>query len=95
MEREREIGLRELKARLSAVVAGVRRGRSVVVTVHGRRVARVVPVPDAERPLEERLVELESAGLIGPAAPAGSLPPPLRAGPAGLAQRLLAEDRAS
>lgn len=90
---ESEYGLRALKARLSEVVAGVRRGRSVVVTVRGRRVARLVPVPEAERSPEERLADLELAGLIGPAAPSVRLPPPLRVVPAGLARRMLAEDR--
>jgi prevent-host-death family protein len=93
MEREIGVGLREAKARLSEVVARVRRGRTVLLTLRGRGVARIVPVREGERPLAERLAELEQAGLIGPAPRPGRLLRPLRLGPPGIAQRFLAEDR--
>ncbi|MFI2761351.1 type II toxin-antitoxin system prevent-host-death family antitoxin [Streptomyces echinatus] len=44
-----EIGIRELRASLSDVLNDVSvRGRITYVTSHGRRVAALVPVPDAE-----------------------------------------------
>ncbi|MFM9649853.1 MULTISPECIES: type II toxin-antitoxin system prevent-host-death family antitoxin [Streptomyces] len=44
-----EIGIRELRASLSDVLNDVSvRGRITYVTSHGRRVAAIVPVLDAE-----------------------------------------------
>ncbi|WP_138964244.1 type II toxin-antitoxin system prevent-host-death family antitoxin [Streptomyces sp. YIM 121038] len=44
-----EIGVRELRATLSEVLNDTAvRGRITYVTSHGRRVAAIVPVPDAE-----------------------------------------------
>ena len=44
-----EIGIRELRMRLGDVMNDTAvRGRIVYVTSHGRRVAAIVPVPDAE-----------------------------------------------
>jgi prevent-host-death family protein len=51
-------GVRELRDHLSRYLAEVRRGREVVVTDHGRPVARLVP-PDAA---QDRLAELIAAG---------------------------------
>jgi prevent-host-death family protein len=93
MEREIEIGVRELKAKLSEVVASVRRGRTVRIALRGRGVARIVPLPDGERSLDERLAELEQTGLVGPAPRSAPLRRPLRIRPRGLAQRFLSEDR--
>jgi len=42
-----KVGVRELKARLSAYLAAVEQGKEVIVTDRGRPVARIVPV-DAE-----------------------------------------------
>lgn len=96
MTDETAVGLREAKARLSEVIARVRRGRTILLTLRGRGVARLVPVRDHERPFAERLADLEEAGLIE-AEPTGAtprgLPPPLPVVPGGLAQRYLAEDR--
>ncbi|MBI5499920.1 MAG: type II toxin-antitoxin system prevent-host-death family antitoxin [Deltaproteobacteria bacterium] len=95
MERETVIGLREAKARLSEVVDGVRRGRTVLLTLRGRGVARIVPVRTGERPMAELLDELEQAGLIGPAPRPGRLLRPLRIARGDLALRYLTEDRDS
>ena len=95
MENETAIGLREAKAKLSEVVDSVRRGRTVLLTLHGRGVARIVPVRTDERPVAELLAELERAGLIGPAPRPGRLLRPLRIARRGLAQRYLSEDRDS
>ncbi len=59
--RERSIGIRELKSKLSECVRQVKAGATIVVTEHGRRVARIVP----ERlSLEERLETLKDAGAV-------------------------------
>ena len=58
---ERCIGIRELKAKLSACVRDVKRGRTIVVTEHGRRVARIMPEMQS---LRERLETLKDAGVI-------------------------------
>ena len=94
MEKESTIGLREAKARLSEVVARVRRGGTVLLTHRGRAVARIVPVREEERSLDARLRALEEIGLLAPApVDAGSrLPAPLEI-PEGLARRYLDEDR--
>lgn len=59
--RERSVGIRELKSKLSKCVREVRQGATIVVTEHGRRVARLVPEADS---LDERLATLKNAGTI-------------------------------
>lgn len=59
--RERCIGIRELKARLSECVRDVKAGATIVVTEHGRRVARLVPETHS---LDQRLETLKDAGAI-------------------------------
>jgi len=58
---ERRIGIRDLKSKLSECVREVRSGGTIVVTEHGRPVARMIA--DA-RSLRERLEALSSAGGI-------------------------------
>ena len=58
---ERSIGIRELKAKLSECVREVKGGGTVVVTEHGRRVARLVPESDS---VDDRLERLKTAGTI-------------------------------
>ena len=58
---ERMVGIRELKSRLSECVRDVKRGATIVVTEHGRRVARMVPETAS---LDERLAALKHAGAI-------------------------------
>ena len=58
---ERRIGIRELKSKLSAYVREVRDGGTIVVTEHGRPVARMIA--DASS-LDERLEVLANAGRI-------------------------------
>jgi len=53
------VGVRELKASLSAYLRRVSEGESVVVTDHGRPVARLVP-PD----VPERLSQLIRGGRL-------------------------------
>lgn len=53
-------GVAKVKARLSEYLAQVRAGNDVLITEHGRPIARIVPV-SSER---EELAELERQGLI-------------------------------
>jgi prevent-host-death family protein len=59
--RERSVGIRELKSKLSECVRDVKRGATIVVTEHGKRVARLVPEADS---LEERLEALKNSGTV-------------------------------
>ena len=58
---ERRVGKRELKSKLSECVREVRSGGTIVVTEHGRPVARMIA--DASS-LRERLEVLTNAGGI-------------------------------
>lgn len=58
---ERRVGIRELKAKLSECVRTVKEGGTVIVTEHGRAVARLVPEPES---LRERMLALATAGDI-------------------------------
>jgi prevent-host-death family protein len=55
-----EVGVRELHDRLSRYVRHVQDGGEVVVTMRGRRVARLVPVDEEIDPL----ADLRARGLI-------------------------------
>ena len=57
-----EVGIRELRDNLSRYIKQVRNGSEVVVTDHGKAVARIVPL-DGRRVLD-RLIE---EGLVTPA----------------------------
>ena len=56
---ENPVGLRALRANLSAYVETVKQGRTYTLTEHGRAVARLVPMPGASA--YEKLV---LAGLV-------------------------------
>ena len=58
---ERRIGIRELKSKLSECVREVRDGRTIVVTEHGRAVARLIPDTTSTH---DRLAALKNAGGI-------------------------------
>ena len=58
---ERRIGIRELKSRLSECVREVKAGQTIVVTEHGRAVARIIP---DTTPLRDRLELLVRTGAI-------------------------------
>lgn len=57
----RRVGIRELKSRLSECVKEVKLGATIIVTEHGRRVARLVPETHS---LDERLAALKDSGAI-------------------------------
>jgi prevent-host-death family protein len=59
--KERSIGMRELKSKLSECVREVKKGATIVVTDHGHRVARIIPETQT---LEERLDALRNAGAV-------------------------------
>ena len=59
--KEQSVGIRELKSRLSECVREVKKGATIVVTEHGRRVARLVPETGS---LDERLDALRDSGAI-------------------------------
>jgi prevent-host-death family protein len=59
--RERRVGIRELKSRLSECVREVKSGRTIVVTEHGEPVARIIPEAISVR---ERVEALRKAGTI-------------------------------
>ena len=59
--KERQIGIRELKSKLSQYVRDVKTGATIVVTERGRRVARMVRESDS---LVERIQMLKNAGSI-------------------------------
>ncbi len=54
-----EVGVRELHDRLSRYVQHVQAGAEVVVTMRGRRVARLVPVDEVDP-----LADLRARGLV-------------------------------
>ena len=53
------VGVRELKARLSAYVDEVKSGKTIVITEHGKPVGQITPVTKS---LEQRLHELTKSG---------------------------------
>jgi len=57
---EMNIGLRELKARLSETMRRVKAGQTIIITDHGRPVGKIVPV---DKPLDQRVEALVQAGL--------------------------------
>ena len=57
---EMSVGVRELKARLSEYLRAVKEGQTVVITEHGKEVARLSPVAQSS---DERLQALVTAGL--------------------------------
>jgi prevent-host-death family protein len=54
----------ELKASLSRYLARVKAGEEILVTEHGRPVAKLVPVAGADQADDDRLAALERAGVI-------------------------------
>ena len=82
------VGIRELRDGLSGYVASVRAGEQIVVTDHGRAVARLVPI-DGDEPLD-RLI---ASGAITLAASRGAGTLPRRVRPGQVVSDLVAEQR--
>jgi prevent-host-death family protein len=58
---EKRIGIRELKSALSECIREVKAGRTLVVTEHGKPVARMIPEAAS---VSERLDALRKAGNV-------------------------------
>jgi prevent-host-death family protein len=58
---EMSVGIRELKAQLSAYLRQVKKGATVVITDRGQPIGRIVPLRPS---LEGRMEELTAAGLV-------------------------------
>lgn len=56
----------EAKARLSELLARVRKGDIVTITHRGKPVAQLRPIDPTEMSLEERLDDLQRAGILSP-----------------------------
>lgn len=85
-------GVAQLKARLSEYLARVRGGSDVLVTEHGRPIARIVPVAGGP----QELAELEREGVLRAGAtklPKGFLDAPRPKAAASVTEALLEERR--
>ena len=88
---DRTYSLYETKARLSEVMRLVEDGAEVVVTVHGRKVARIVPYRDREG-LGDRFERLVASGrLRAPKIVTGPIAKPAPYASAGALERFLAD----
>lgn len=58
------VGIAKLKASLSAYLAQVKAGHELIVTEHGRPIARLIPIDAAHDDAQAHLAELERAGLL-------------------------------
>ena len=58
------VGTRELKNNLSRYIGTVRKGEDIIITVHGRAVARIIPEPGRKDSLQNRLAALAAEGLV-------------------------------
>ena len=95
----KEVGVRELKNRLAFYLRAVRRGQTVIVTMRGKPVARLVPIGGGkEKPLppevEERMWGLVAKGVLEWSGTSFRLPEPVveNRGPK-LLSDLVVEDR--
>ena len=85
-------GVAEVKAKLSEYLSRVRGGSDVLITEHGRPVARIVPVAGGG----DELAELEREGLVrvgGMKLPKGFLEAPRPPAAASVTDALLEERR--
>jgi prevent-host-death family protein len=58
------VGIRELKAQLSAYVQRVKAGDTVVITERGKAVGRIVPIEPSAPSVEARLQAMIREGII-------------------------------
>ena len=58
---EMNVGVRDLKTRLSEYLRQVKAGKTIVITEHGRPVGRIIP---AAQSLDDRLQAMAQAGSI-------------------------------
>jgi prevent-host-death family protein len=58
---EYKVGIRELKTHLSSHLAKVQKGHTIIITSHGKAIARLTPTREE---LMDRVRALQAAGLI-------------------------------
>ena len=59
--RERRVGMRDLKSKLAVYMREVEAGTTIIVTDHGRQVARIIPEADSS---EQKLQALRATGTV-------------------------------
>ena len=84
--------LYEAKAKLSAIMRMVREGHSVTVTVHGKPVAEIRPVPPQATGMEARIAHLRATGQLTDRNGSPSSLRPIARRPGGLARFLADRD---
>lgn len=84
-----ELGVRELKNRLSHYLGRVESGDEVIVTVRGRAVARLTPIDRSD----QRLDALVADGIVSRPADRGRRRPTDRIRPRGPVSDLVADQR--
>lgn len=84
-----EVGIRDLKNGLSKYIDRVRAGEEVIVTDHGRPVARLSALDHSA----DRLAELVAAGVVRPPTRPTRHRPPRRIAAQGSVSDLVAEQR--
>lgn len=96
VKRFKTVGVRELKSRLSAYLAQVKRGGTVIVTERGKPIAEIRLIEEPEGRLDAALRQMESEGLLMRAKKRGPLTPftPIKLPPgAPSIAETIAEDR--
>ena len=85
-----EVGVRDLKNNLSRYLDRVQRGEEIIVTEHGKPIAKIVPYEG-----KSTLEELIDAGIVTPPKKTGrfELPPPIVPTPGPPVSRYIAEER--
>lgn len=58
------VGVRELKAQLSAYLRQVKAGETIVITEHGMPIGRITPAATPLLTIEEKMQRLVEAGLV-------------------------------
>lgn len=87
-----DVGIRQLRDHLSRYVDEVQKGQEIVITDHGKAVARIVPIEDGRRKLDRLIAE----GLVTPAKRSGKprrKPRPAPGGGVSLSEIVIQERR--
>ncbi|MCR3921538.1 MAG: type II toxin-antitoxin system prevent-host-death family antitoxin [Firmicutes bacterium] len=71
------IGIREAKAQLSNLLKKVQDGSNIIITDHGKPIAKLTRLENEELPLYHRIAALEQAGVLSHVKETTHLPPPL------------------
>ena len=58
---EKQVGIRELKRRLSEYLRQVKAGETITITDYGKPIGRIIPIVSS---IEERMAALGAAGLV-------------------------------